>query len=951
MRTCGTHLIIGLLLITGMATSASARGLVHPNLTNHSSQLPMTILVEVESTPGSRQHLSAAMSAPIRTDRMKAVPSAAQQAAAGRDSRFVPTLQQFATDSVRSFWVAPFYALTINPTDLDLIANLDGVVAIYPNVPLEAVAPVRVEPSGSAAGIATELTALNVPAVWSQGFTGRGRLVCSFDTGVDGDHPALTNRWRGNSASTDASWFSPLASATLPTDRTGHGTHTMGIMVGRDGDDRFGVAPDAEWISAGVIDQGRSLGVTIADILDAFQWALNPDGDLTTTDDVPDVILNSWGIPAGIFADCDNSFWGAIDLVEAAGIVTIFAAGNEGPLPRTVRDPADRASSPLNAFSVGAVDAESSIASFSSRGPSRCNPEAVKPEVVAPGVSIRSATKDGGYALMSGTSMAAPYIAGLVALAREAYPNASVRRIKEALIASAQDLGVLGEDNAYGWGMVDAALFLELLDDPAPVSFSLREVAWENGAIGAPGSEIGLEITLGQSGAHLSAVAARLTSLDAEAAEVQGDSTSFLFGPIGSIAQTSQPFVITLADTLTHGRSLGFALKLYRSTGELIDSLTFELAAGYPAPGLLGAHESGGLALSVSDFGQFGLAAGSLYPVGGEGLRFGGSDNLLYEGAIFVGRSPLQLATATRGDDGRFAPSDFVATEALATGTGGSYRATMKDQAAPIPIPITIRQETEADSDGRFIILKYTIVNTSLEIISNLAMGCLFDLDMPGGDIVDYDAVEGMLTIRGGTGPIIGLTALENGRLFHRLANGSEKLGLSRGDLYSLLSDSVSRDDAASDDAMVSLTSQPVTLHPGDSATVSYVVLGADDFATVYDNLIAARERYLSPTDVDDDNPLGLPDDFTLHANYPNPFNPTTTISWSLQSRARVELTVVNLLGQTVATLADGEYPAGTHSLRWDSRDQSGRRLASGVYFARLTTPSGSAVRKMMLLK
>ena len=86
-------------------------------------------------------------------------------------------------------------------------------------------------------------------------------------------------------------------------------------MVGSTPTDTFGVAPDAEWIAAGVVDQGRNLNGTFSDILAAYQWALDPDDDPNTTDDVPDVILNSWGFPKGLFVPCDDTFWGVIDNV------------------------------------------------------------------------------------------------------------------------------------------------------------------------------------------------------------------------------------------------------------------------------------------------------------------------------------------------------------------------------------------------------------------------------------------------------------------------------------------------------------------------------------------------------------------------------------------------------------------------------------------------------------
>ena len=94
-----------------------------------------------------------------------------------------------------------------------------------------------------------------------------------------------------------------------------------------------------------------------------------------------------------------------------------------------------------------------------------------------------------------------------------------------------------------------------------------------------------------------------------------------------------------------------------------------------------------------------------------------------------------------------------------------------------------------------------------------------------------------------------------------------------------------------------------------------------------------------------------LPQDFVLKQNYPNPFNPTTTIEFELASTMWVELTVYDMLGQTVARLADQEFSAGRHAVVFDGRDQDGHILASGVYFYRLDTERGTLTRKMMLMK
>jgi bacillopeptidase F len=203
-------------------------------------------------------------------------------------------------------------------------------------------------------------------------------------------------------------------------------------------------------------------------VIEAFQWFADPDGDPSTIDDVPDAVQNSWGIVAGPWGDppyteCDERWWDAIDHCEAAGVVVTWSAGNEGPWARSLRSPADRASTPYTVFSVGAVDATNfgypyPIADFSSRGPSDCGgPYETKPEVSAPGVDVYSCVRTGGYqGGWSGTSMAGPHVAGVVALMREAHPDLTVNQIKEILMATAHDFGEMGDDNNYGRGFIDA---------------------------------------------------------------------------------------------------------------------------------------------------------------------------------------------------------------------------------------------------------------------------------------------------------------------------------------------------------------------------------------------------------------------------------------------------------------------------------------------------------------
>lgn len=419
-------------------------------------------------------------------DRHELVVTALQARAAQTQAGVVDQLEalQAAGDveSFQSFWISNLFRVDATPAAIETLAARDDVSIMYYNYEIELVAPVRgkaasvksaepTSPNGTAASRAPEpgLVAVRAPEVWAQGFTGAGVLVATLDTGVDGNHEALANRWRGvadprYAGNPDWAWFDPVTSTTFPASFGSHGTHTMGTVCGGAPGDEIGVAPGAQWIHAAVIDR-VDIPTTVADAIAAFQWMLDPDGDPGTNWDVPDVCSNSWRVTASHgYPPCDETFWTYLDACEAAGIVILFSAGNEGSSPNTIGRPPDRATTDYNVCSVGAIDANTAgwpIASFSSRGPSYCTPDAspaIKPEVSAPGVEVRSSVPGGGYQSSgwSGTSMASPHVNGAVALMREACPDLLPDEIKQILYDTAVDLGSAGEDNDYGWGIIDA---------------------------------------------------------------------------------------------------------------------------------------------------------------------------------------------------------------------------------------------------------------------------------------------------------------------------------------------------------------------------------------------------------------------------------------------------------------------------------------------------------------
>ncbi|GGH87129.1 bacillopeptidase F [Pullulanibacillus pueri] len=310
--------------------------------------------------------------------------------------------------------------------------------------------------------IAWGVERIGAPGVWNMGFDGSGVVIGSIDTGVQWDHPALKEKYRGYDPSNpdqpnnEYNWFDAVANESTPYDDVGHGTHTIGTMVGSesDGSNQVGVAPGAQWISAKAFTAD---GGTDADLLSAGEWMLAPtDSEGTPHPEMaPDIINNSWGGGPGL----DEWYRPMVQNWRAAGIFPEFSAGNT-----TLTNPGGPASvaSPANypeAFATGATDSNDNLASFSLQGPSPY--DEIKPEVSAPGVNICSSVPGSQYdCSYSGTSMAGPHVSGTVALMLSADASLTVDEIEHILIdtATPETDSTFPEspNNGYGYGIIDA---------------------------------------------------------------------------------------------------------------------------------------------------------------------------------------------------------------------------------------------------------------------------------------------------------------------------------------------------------------------------------------------------------------------------------------------------------------------------------------------------------------
>lgn len=376
--------------------------------------------------------------------------------------------------SIKSFWITNFIWIEAKPEVIYMLTGRLDIDELDLDAELDYDRPVSFEIAEDQKEASSEigLRVINAHLLWQMGITGNGRLVMSEDTGVNGNHPSLNYKWRGvNGANWYHAWLDPTNPASnFPVDCDNHGTHTTGIMTGRAGTDTIGVAPDAQWIAARTICSGNST----SNHMYAFQWAMNPDSNVNTINDMPDAVNCSWHDPSQpVGGDCTGIYVSVLASMEAAGIAVVFSCGNSGPGTSTITRPKNMNANLVRAFCVGNINGNVAppypINSSSSRGPANCGGPGkllFKPEVSAPGTSVRSALIN-GYGNLTGTSMASPHVAGSVALLRQAFPNRTGKEILEALYWTAIDHGSPGEDNTYGMGVIDCwAAYKYLLGQP-----------------------------------------------------------------------------------------------------------------------------------------------------------------------------------------------------------------------------------------------------------------------------------------------------------------------------------------------------------------------------------------------------------------------------------------------------------------------------------------------------
>jgi len=458
--------ILSILLTTSIPASAAPwREKVDPWVLQTAAENETEFLVYLTT----QADLSGAEALPTKLEKGRYVYQALTSIAGRTQVAVIGELERLGVD-YHPYWVANMIWVRGGMSTIQLLAQRPDVAHLYANPHVALEAPVeQAQTSAGPQGVEWNIALVGAPQVWALGYTGQGVVIGGQDTGFDWDHPALKNQyrgWDGVSAEHDYNWYDATADHSLvPVDPFGHGTHTMGTMVGDDGgNNQIGMAPGARWVGCRNMDAG---GVGSPETYTAcYQWSIAPtrvDGSEPRPDLAPDVVNNSWSCPVSEGCTDPDVLLTVVQSVRAAGIVTAHSAGNSGGSGcGSIGTPA---AIYAESFTVGATDSSDIIAGFSSRGPvSVDGSNRPKPDISAPGVNVRSSVPGGYYDGNSGTSMAAPHVAGLVALIISAQPalKGQVDQIETIIEQTALHIpstacsssGV--PNNVYGWGRIDA---------------------------------------------------------------------------------------------------------------------------------------------------------------------------------------------------------------------------------------------------------------------------------------------------------------------------------------------------------------------------------------------------------------------------------------------------------------------------------------------------------------
>jgi len=812
------------------------------------------------------------------------------------------------------------------------------------------------------------LAAISAANAWDITKGDKKVIIAVVDTGVDWDHPDLkAHIWNNpkeipdNGIDDDKNGYVDDVNGwdfgglegnpdnNPMEDRPDHGTHVAGI-AGAVSDNGIGVA---------------SIGysVTIMPVKTTIDGYRSPSGG-------PYIVYGFEGIiyAANNGASIINCSWGgdeysesgreAIEYATSKGALVIAAAGNNSSrqkyYPACYND----------VFPVASTDKGDTKSDFSNYG------ELIG--VSAPGKSIKSTWQDNTYEVFSGTSMAAPLVAGLAGLVKSLHPDFSPLQIAQQIRVNADNIDNLNPGYEYmlGSGRINAYNTLKNINSVSVRSYDINALDEYRGGNGNGIFEPGEIITIGCKYYNiLNAFNAMVIQIESADTNIEILNNSFNIGAISGseyFDNYSAPFRIKIKDHVPQNYKLSFLLK-YNTDGfsdfqwgDLLINQTYQTLS------------TGKIEMTVASEGNIGFND-FWENTQGIGFKYNGGANLLYEGALMIGNSALNLSNSARGlsnKDSSFKmikPFWINKDNQIADEEGTAIFNDDGEGENKLGITTILKSYSWlTEPYNSFIILNYQLVNNNDKQLENLFAGLFLDWNMLSsdatGDMANYDEKDllGYAYKMGGTiKTYAGCSFLSGDKCnYYAISNSGGDGGIgvyaggggfTRDEKWLAMSNGIKKRTAENADVSFVISGGPYIIKSYDTLNVAFAIAAGDGLDGLKKAISKAREKYKIISgiisSVDDGEALHQLS-FELGQNYPNPFNPYTTIKVQVPYEVITEIKLYDILGREVETIYSGLLSAGVHNIKLDAGE-----LASGTYIYRIKSGDFVSSKKLMILK
>jgi len=865
-------------------------------------------------------------------------------------------------NNLKTFWI--FDGLTFSTTkdiivvvaarnDVDYVID-DFIITIDPVIKTD----IKVDDSRTPEWNVTKVSA---PQCWNIGYDGAGIIVGNMDTGVDVNHIAFHGRW------VSGGWFDAVNGQTTPYDDNNHGTHTMGTTCGGDGNgpdaNDVGVAPGANFICAKAFNssgQGQASWIHAC-----FQWFATQNAR---------VVGNSWGSST----TTSTEYWNDCQNWRNLGIYPVFSIGNNGSGSGTAGTPGNF---PI-VTGVGATDSGDNISGYSSRGPApnqspwndpanwgRPDWNLIKPDISAPGTSIRSSIPGGGYqGGWSGTSMACPHVTGAVAICLQKNPIVDYVTLYNILLNNADhpSQGGTYPNNNYGWGRLNAYAALQALPIGNAPNIVIQRTAVVNDNNGNgkldPGENAGIVTYLRNIG-NVAATNTQGTLRTTDTYITINDSTTN-YGTIAagdSANNAGDPFTVVVSSSCPQGHIVNF--DLYIVCAETSCVRNFSLTVG--TPGLdYATHDVGNCKLTITRYGAIGFMGSN--QVGGVGFIFPitGANHLFY-GGFAAGNAASYVVDryyeSASGDDADWNtttnPDGMVKWFEPGPNNFDEYgTAIYSDSGHASPKGLICEQYSWAWDDptaNDFVTIKFVLKNQGTTTLTNLYAAVFMDWD-----IGTYSSNQGSsetarnLTWMYYTTPYVGVEILDPPRTVP-----ARNLALIDHDLYVYpnngLPDNIQiqfMDGTITNpssnrpyDWSTCNSAGPFTLAPGESRIAAFAILGGTNLNDLQVNADTAYNRYWNWPGVEENLPIKEISSLRIYPMISNgrPY----MVQYNFSAETPLKLKIYDAVGRLITEKDYGKINGrGEIQLSLSS-------FAQGIYFVKIETSKEMRTEKVILLK